>query len=264
METSLQVVPKPSTGTSRGSSLGSSLGSSTEPAANAASSPLAEPALQPIGILGGTFNPVHYGHLRIAEELGDALGLDEVRLMPANLPPLRTAPGVSGAVRLHMVRLAIADNSRLVADDREVAKTSLCYTVDTLAELRAELGHRRPLCLMLGADAFARLHRWHRWHELFELAHFAVAERGGHPSITTAPLDPALAAELRARRVAEVGMLAEQAAGSIYLAPTSVLQISATRIRGLIAHGASARYLLPPAVLDYIHARGIYRQPDEP
>ena len=93
--------------------------------------------MRPIGLLGGTFNPVHFGHLRIAEELGDALDLDEVRLMPANMPPLRTVPVVSGAERLHMVRLAIADNSRLVADEREVAKTSLCYTVDTLAELRA-------------------------------------------------------------------------------------------------------------------------------
>ena len=219
--------------------------------------------MKPIGILGGTFNPVHYGHLRIAEELCDALDLDEVRLMPANLPPLRTAPGVSGAERLHMVRLAIAGNARLVADAREVAKTSLCYTVDTLAELRAELGPRRPICLMLGADAFARLHRWHRWRDLFELAHFAVAERGGHPSIATAPLDPTLAAELRARRISEVGLLAEQPFGAIYLAPTSVLQISATRIRGLIGRAASARYLLPPAVLDYIHDRGLYRQLDE-
>jgi len=219
--------------------------------------------LKPIGILGGTFNPIHYGHLRIAEELGDALGLDEVRLMPANLPPLRAAPDTSGNERLHMVQLAIADNPRLAADPREVAKTSLCYTVDTLAELRAELGPRQPVCLMLGADAFARLHRWHRWRDLFGLAHFAVAERGGHASITTAPLDPELAAELRARRISEIGMLARQPAGSIYLAPTSVLQISATRIRALIARGSSARYLLPPAVLDYIQAHGLYSQPDE-
>ncbi|MCX7197718.1 MAG: nicotinic acid mononucleotide adenylyltransferase, partial [Proteobacteria bacterium] len=112
-------------------------------------------------------------------------------------------------------------------------------------------------------DAFARLHRWHRWRDLFALAHFAVAERGGHASIATAPLDHELAAELRARRVSEVGLLAEQPAGAIYLAPTSVLQISATRIRGLIAHGASARYLLPQPVLDYIHERGIYRQAED-
>ena len=219
--------------------------------------------MKPIGILGGTFNPVHFGHLRIAEELCDALDLDEVRLMPANMPPLRTVPVVSGAERLHMVRLAIAGNRRLVADEREVAKTSLCYTVDTLAELRAELGPQRPICLMLGADAFARLHRWHRWRDLFALAHFAVAARGGHASITTAPLDPELAAELRARRVSEVGLLAGQPSGAIYLAPTSVLQISATRIRGLVALGASARYLLPQPVLDYIHQRGIYRQAED-
>ena len=219
--------------------------------------------MKPIGILGGTFNPVHFGHLRIAEELRDALDLDEVWLMPANMPPLRTVPVVSGAERLHMVRLAIAGNRRLVADEREVSKTSLCYTVDTLTELRAELGPQRPICLMLGADAFARLHRWHRWRDLFALAHFAVAERGGHASITTAPLDPELAAELRARRVSEVGLLAEQPAGAIYLAPTSVLQISATRIRSLVAHGASARYLLPQPVLDYIHQRGIYRQAED-
>ncbi len=217
--------------------------------------------MKPVGILGGTFNPVHYGHLRIAEELADALELDEVRLMPANLPPLRDAPDVSGAVRLHMVRLAIAGNTRLEADDSEVSKTSLCYTVDTLATLREALGPQRPLVLLIGADAFARLHRWHRWRDLFSLAHFAVAERGGHPSIAGAPLDPALAAELATRRVGDPAQLRAAPAGSIYLAPTSVLQISATRIRALVARGASARYLLPQPVLDYIHAQGLYRPP---
>ena len=215
--------------------------------------------MKPVGILGGTFNPVHYGHLRIAEELADALALDEVRLMPANLPPLRDAPDVAGAVRLHMVRLAIAGNPRLLADDREVSKTSLCYTVDSLAALREELGPDRPLVLLIGADAFARLHRWHRWSDLFGLTHFAVAERGGHASITTAALDPALAAVLASRRVEDPAQLRAAPAGSIYLAPTSVLQISATRIRALVARGSSARYLLPQAVLDYIHAQGIYR-----
>jgi len=219
--------------------------------------------LKPVGILGGTFNPVHYGHLRIAEELADALALDEVRLMPANLPPLRDAPDVPGAVRLHMVRLAIAGNARLQADDREVSKTSLCYTVDTLATLRDELGADCPLVLLIGADAFARLHRWHRWSELFALTHFAVAERGGHPSIVDAPLDPLLARELAARRVDDPAQLRASPAGAIYLAPTSVLQISATRIRALVSRGASARYLLPQPVLDYIREQGLYGPPEQ-
>lgn len=220
--------------------------------------------IRPLGLLGGTFNPVHYGHLRIAEELAEALDLDEVRLIPAALPPLRDRPSVSAEQRYRMVEQAIAGNPRLVADPREVHKTVPCYTVDTLAGLRAEEGPERPLLLLLGADAFARLPRWHRWTELFDYAHIAVAERGGHPSIATMPLDRALERAIAARRTADPVRLAAEPAGCVYLVPTTVLQISATRIRSLIRTGRSARYLLPDPVLDYIRTHRLYREADAP
>src|SRR5687767_2659000 len=118
----------------------------------------------PIGILGGTFDPVHYGHLRLAQEIGERLHLAEVRLIPAGTPPHRTAPQVSAAQRLEMVRLAAAGNPLLAVDDREVRRTDPGYTVDTLSEIRREAGATRPVCVLLGADAFLDLATWHRWH----------------------------------------------------------------------------------------------------
>ena len=135
----------------------------------------------PIGILGGTFDPIHYGHLRLAEELAGTLKLDQVRLVPSGTPPHRSAPGVSAAHRLAMVELAAAGNPRFSVDGREVRRTGPGYTFDTLAELRKEAGDTRPLALLVGADAFLEFATWHRWHEIFGLAHIAVAHRPGYP-----------------------------------------------------------------------------------
>ena len=140
---------------------------------------MANPNVAPIGIFGGTFDPIHYGHLRLAQEIAESLRLAEIRLIPGGTPPHRAAPQVSSQQRLEMVRLAAAGNPLFTVDDREVKRSGPGYTIETLTELRREAGATQPLCVLLGADAFLELATWHRWHELFGLAHLIVAHRPG-------------------------------------------------------------------------------------
>jgi len=213
--------------------------------------------LEPLGIFGGTFDPIHFGHLRLAEEALDHLGLSAILWIPAGQPPHRGAPRVTAAHRLDMVRLAIADQPAFQLDDAEVEAARPSYTVLTLERLRAEYGWERSLVLLVGADAFAGLPTWHRWQDLFGLAHIAVAHRPGFP-VEPAGLPPALAAQFTARRIAPSG-LGHQPAGGITTFAMTQLAISATQIRQLLAQGRSARYLLPAAVLDYIATHHLYR-----
>ena len=138
--------------------------------------------MQPIGVFGGTFDPIHFGHLRLAEEMAEGLGLSQVRFIPAGQPPHRGAPRTAASHRLEMVRRAIAGNPRFEVDAREVQRPDPSYTVDTLTALRAELGNEQPLWLLLGADAFSGLPSWHQWRQLFELANIVVAARPGRSS----------------------------------------------------------------------------------
>ena len=214
----------------------------------------------PIGVIGGTFDPVHFGHLRLAEELGEALKLGEVRWVPAGTPPHRGAPRVEPAHRLEMVRLATAGNPRFSVDDREVRRAGPGYTYDTLAAIRAEQGGSRPIVLLLGADAFLEFATWHRWHEVFGLAHIAVAHRPGFPPERWGDRMPQpLAREYEARLLRQPLATHLQAAGGVAVVPFTALDISATAIRALIAGGASPRYLLPSSVLDYIQSNRLYR-----
>lgn len=215
---------------------------------------------EPLGLFGGTFDPVHFGHLRLAEEAIAHLGLAGVRWLPAGQPPHRGRPQVTAGQRLDMVRLATAGNARFVVDAAEVEAASPSYTVPTLERLRGELGLAQPLVLLVGADAFAGLDSWHRWRELFDLAHLAVSHRPGFP-VEMASLPDALATEFDRRRVADPSRLAASPAGSIVTFAMTQLAISATQIRRLLANGLSARYLLPDDVLDYIQTRSLYRNP---
>lgn len=211
----------------------------------------------PLGILGGTFDPVHHGHLRLAEEAADACGLERVRLIPAALPNLRDAPATPASHRLEMVRLAVRGNPRLCVDDRELRREGMSYTVDTLLELRGELGTARALCLILGADAFLRLPRWSRWLSLFDLCHVVVATRPGYDLDASARAVPELGAQWLARN-AGAADLSRSAAGRIARVDIPLLEISATDVRARFAKGASVRYLLPEAVVDYIAAHHLY------
>lgn len=213
---------------------------------------------EPLGIFGGTFDPVHTGHLRLAEEAIDHLGLGGVLWIPAGQPPHRAAPQVTAQQRLAMVRLATADNPAFRVDAAEVEAAQPSYTVHTLERLRAEYGADTPLLLLVGADAFAGLPTWHRWHDLFALAHIAVSHRPGFP-VEAASLPAELAGEFERRRLANVAGLRQRPAGAIVTFAMTQLAISATQIRQLLANRRSPRYLLPQAVLDYIEFHNLYR-----
>ena len=217
--------------------------------------------LPALGVLGGTFDPIHFGHLRLAQELADALGLARVRFIPSGTPPHRNPPQVNGAHRLEMVRIAIAGNPLFESDDREIRRDGISYTYDTLTELREELGER-PLCLLMGADAFAALTTWHRWQELFDLAHVVIAHR---PGFRLQELQASLPAPLRKiylQRLAGTPGIPRAHAGSVLTREITALDISATRIRALLAQGSSPRYLAPEVVLEYIDHNLLYKDSD--
>jgi len=186
---------------------------------------------QSIGVLGGSFDPVHNAHLAVARTALAELRLGKVLWIPSGTPPHREAPKTSAAHRAAMVGLAIAGEPRFVLDQREMRKAALGYTVETLEDLRAELGPKAGLVLLIGADQYARLNTWHRWKELFDLAQIAVFARPG------LELDDA-------QRVTVV--------------PMAPLDISSTAIRERIAKGGSVRGLMPAAVLDYIETHHLY------
>lgn len=214
-----------------------------------------------VGILGGTFDPIHYAHLRLGETLAERLNLAQVRFVPAAVPPHRASPQVTAQHRLEMVRLATAGNACFVTDDRECRRSGNSYTVDTLLELRAELGAERPLALLMGVDAFNLLTTWSRWERLFDLAHIVVAHRPGFVLDIT-QLPTALAAETRRRLTDDCARIAAGPAGSVLAIDVPALDISATAIRAMLAGGHSARYLLPDEVLDYIGSNRLYKDVD--
>jgi len=209
-----------------------------------------------IGVLGGTFDPVHLAHLRCGLELLEYLRLAELRFLPCRQPPHRPAPVAEPAQRLAMLRLALEGQAGFSIDERELRRTGPSYMVDTLESLRGELP-AQPLCLIVGLDAFAQLHTWHRWERLIELAHIAIMTR---PGLRAAP-GGEVAARLERCRADDPQALHAAPAGRVHLCPVTGLEISATRIRALVAQGRSARYLVPERVLDYIRREGLYRSP---
>lgn len=215
---------------------------------------------EPLGLFGGTFDPVHFGHLRLAEEAIAHLGLGGIRWIPAGQPPHRGTPQVTGAQRLAMVLEATAGNVRFSVDASEVEAFAPSYTVHTLERLRAELGSEQSLVLLVGADAFAGLTTWHRWSDIFSLAHVAVSHRPGFP-IEPDSLPAELSGIFNTRRLADASGLQTAPAGRIATFAMTQLAISATQIRQLLSNGRSARYLLPDSVLDYIQTHSLYRNP---
>ncbi|MGE7138423.1 nicotinate-nucleotide adenylyltransferase [Luteibacter sp. NPDC031894] len=195
----------------------------------------------PLAILGGTFDPVHHGHLRAAWEAAEALGA-EVRLVPARTPPHRPPPVADAAGRVALLRAALTGQDRLTIDTRELERDGPSYTVDTLASLRADVGPDRPLVLLVGADAFAGLASWHLWQDLFTFAHLGVLSR---PGAVPAPAG-ALAAFVAGRRAPRV----HGPAGSVVDIAITPLDIAATAIRESFAAGNEPRFLLPTACFD--------------
>ena len=206
-----------------------------------------------LGILGGTFDPIHYGHLRPAQEVLRVLDLAEIRVIPAANPPHRRPPVATPEQRLHMVELAVVGFPGFIVDDREFRRGGPSYTVLTLESLRREFGER-PLCLLLGLDAFESIETWHQWQRLPELAHLIVMTRPGWEFPAGARLPP----WARDRQVRDTSILNQASAGKIYYQAVTPQDISATRIREALARGEPVEAWLPSAVLEYIRANRVY------
>jgi len=215
----------------------------------------------PIGILGGTFDPIHNGHLRLAQEALEQCGLAAVRIIPARIPPHRNEPHATAPHRLEMVRLAVASNPAFVLDEREIHRDGPSYTADTLASLRDELGNTLPLCLLMGGDAFLQLDTWHEWRQLFELSHIVVMQRNGRPlGNLIQQANTTLREEYHTRLAPTPEALREAPAGRIAVIDMPALEISATDIRNRCAQGKDLRYLVPDAVAEYIQTHHLYTE----
>lgn len=206
-----------------------------------------------LGIFGGTFDPVHIGHLRLALELKQQLALDEMHLLPCHLPPHRASPSVASDMRVQMLQLALRDCTELQLDTRELAHDKPSYTYETLCELRAELGAETSISFCMGADSFAQLATWHRWQELIRLAHIVVVSRPGWELPETGAV-----AELLNRHQSDAATIAQQAAGAVVVLAPRLLPISSTEIRALIKAEQSPQFLVPDAVWSFIREHKLY------
>lgn len=209
--------------------------------------------VRPLGIFGGTFDPIHYGHLRTAFEMLQALDFDEVRFIPCGDPPHRGTTYADAGQRYRMVELAIRDQEGLVADDRELRREGPSYTIDTLTTLREEFPER-ALGLIIGMDAFLGLHRWHRWQEILDVAHVVVAHRPGWKAPDIGPLGE-LISDAGTHRVDDLHAATH---GRVHIHAVTQLEISSTEIRELVAAGRDPRFLMPDAVRAEIMESGCY------
>jgi len=208
---------------------------------------------EPLAIFGGTFDPVHYGHLRCAEEAREKLGLNNLYLLPAGTPPHRKPPQATTRQRLEMLHLAQAEFPQLEIDDRETRRSGPSYMVDTLQELRTEFP-QTPLLLLIGQDAANHLHSWFHWEQLFELAHIVILTRPG----AKAEYRSDLARQMQRRLSADVQALCRSDAGGVLYLEVASIDVSATSIKSIMRLGRSPRSMLPGVVLDYINENQLY------
>ncbi len=208
---------------------------------------------EPMAIFGGTFDPVHYGHLRCADEARQKLGLKDLYLLPAGKPPHRDVPQATTKQRLDMLQLACPEFPRLIVDDRETRRNGPSYMVDTLRELRNGF-HDRPLLLLIGQDAANQLHTWFHWEQLFALAHIVILTRPG----VAAEYTPELAIQIQNRAASNVQELHRSKAGAVLHLEVESIDISASGIQDIIRSGRSPGSMLPAAVSEYINKNRLY------
>lgn len=210
-------------------------------------------------LYGGTFDPIHYGHLKPVEALAKLVGLRKVTLLPNNVPPHRPQPEASPAQRVEMLRLAILDNPLFDIDLREMQRDTPSFTIDTLTELRAERGPHQPLAFIIGQDSLLTLHKWHGWQDLLSLCHLLVCQRPGYGREMETPEQQRW---LEQHLTGQADDLHQQPSGKIFLADTPMIAISATEIRERRHQGQSDADLLPSAVSEFIMREGLYRNPN--
>jgi len=209
--------------------------------------------MKPIGIFGGTFDPIHYGHLRTAFEMLQALRFDEVRFMPCGNPPHRDEPVADADLRLQMVKTAIDAQAGFVVDDRELLRDGPSYSVDTLTALRQEFP-KQSLALIIGMDAFLGLPKWYHWREILQMSHIVVAHRPGWRAPDIGPLGELLAD----RGTHRIDNLHQTISGHIYIHDVTQLEIASSDIRELVGLGRDPRFLMPDGVRDLIAQSGCY------
>ena len=212
-----------------------------------------------IGIFGGTFNPVHWGHVRTALEIKKALAMDSMFLVPCGIPPHRDEPDTEPDIRLAMLLAAIADFDDLQVDDRELQRSGFSYTIDTLKAIRDEYGDV-SIGLCVGADAFVHLDTWHQWQDLIGLAHIIVAYRPGWPVETLEQqVSDELKVMLEEHLVTDATLLHNKPAGYIVTQKVTDIDISSSKIRQCIAEGRSVEDYVPSSVLQIIESKKLYR-----
>ena len=207
-----------------------------------------------IGILGGTFNPIHHGHLHLAERLEQILGLEATRFMPAAIPALKDMPNVSAKQRADMVKLAIAEHPHFALDSRELDRAGPSYTIDSLISLRKELGNT-SICWLIGSDAFAHLNTWHRWNELLDYCHFVVVKR---PQAEELIFNAEVTALITSHQTHDIDALKNASNGKILIQEIAALDISSTQIRQQLALKADVSQLIPSNVIKYIQQHHLY------
>lgn len=210
---------------------------------------------QAIGLMGGTFDPIHLGHMRLAWEASTLLGLTQMEIMPCHLPPHRDTPSSDAAHRIEMARLACAETPSFHVNDWEVKKHTASYTVETLQYLRDKTSNDTPLIFVMGMDAFRLFCRWHHWQDILSLCHLWVAHRPGSKPPEALSDEYALLQKCRAEQPHD---LLGSAAGSIHVHNTTALDISATQLREDIQQGFEPRFLLPDSVWRYIKLHQLY------
>lgn len=210
-----------------------------------------------IAILGGTFNPIHLGHLHLATQLQASLGFDSIRFVPAALPALKDVPAITAEQRAEMVKIAIANQPHFTLDTRELLRSGTSYSIDTLISLREELGNQVSLCWLMGSDAFAHLNAWHRWQELLNYAHLIVVKRPHSLDLSNLNADVKALLEKHKAKTAEE--IKHQAHGKILIQEIAALDISSTDIREKIADKQDVSQLLPSGVLKLIQTHHLYQ-----
>jgi nicotinate-nucleotide adenylyltransferase len=209
-----------------------------------------------IGIYGGTFDPVHFGHLRPALDVLQVLQLDQVRFIPCGIPPHRSSPLATAQQRAQMVQLAIAAQPKFVLDDREITRQGKSYMVDTLMSLRQEFA-TTDLCLIVGIDAFNEFDSWKDWQTIINTTKLVIAHRPSYP-LKEQRWKPALSEYVAQHQQTDTAQFGECRAPAVFFCPVTQLEISSTRIRESLSAGLEATYLLPASVIEYIRQHKLY------